>query len=272
VHSSRKAGETATACTFEAGASELVGRDGRSANESGIATWAEYWNGDTTVYVNARHRRVHYERVARDLIEHHLPTGTAAVVDYGCGDALSAHLVADACRHLFLCDSAPNVRDQLSARYAGRGNVGVIGPAEFENLPPGSVDLIVVNSVVQYLTTPEFARLLALAHGRLATGGRLVLADVIPRRVGPLQDAAELLRFARANGFLLPAAAGLVRSYFSSYRHVRERLGVLCFDEPELIAVLRQAGFEATRTYPNIGHNARRMTLVARPAGGAASH
>ena len=29
--------------------------------------WLEFWNQDTSLYVNARHRRAHYDLVARDL-------------------------------------------------------------------------------------------------------------------------------------------------------------------------------------------------------------
>ncbi len=228
-------------------------------------TWAEYWNGETTIYVNARHRSVHYDVVARDVL-HYLPGPGARVVDYGCGEALSAHRVADACAHLYLCDAAPKVRDRLAARYAGRPNIGVIGPEQFEQLPPGTIDMIVVNSVVQYLSAGELARLLAIARDKLNPVGRLLLADVIPRQVGPLRDAAELLKFAKANGFLLSAAAGLVRSYFSSYRRKRERFGLLRLDETEIIGLLAQSGFVARRTYPNVGHNVQRMTLLAVPA------
>jgi SAM-dependent methyltransferase len=229
-------------------------------------TWAEYWNGKTTVYVNARHKHVHYEAVARDILAY-LPGREARVVDYGCGEALAAHRVADACGKLYLCDSAPIVRDRLNARYTGRTDIEVIDPQAFAQLPSGSVDIIVVNSLVQYLTRAEFASLLASARDKLGAAGRLVLADIIPNHVGPLQDAAELLRFARANGFLLPAAGGLVRSFFSSYRRTREEFGLLQFDEAEILAELARAGFCGHRAYPNMGHNRQRMTLLAAPAG-----
>lgn len=228
-------------------------------------TWADYWNGETTIYVNARHKSVHYEVVARDVLQY-LPSTNARVVDYGCGEALSAQRIADACSHLLLCDSAPRVRERLAARYAGRSNIGVISPAEFEELPAGTIDMIVVNSVVQYLSASELERLLAISRDKLSQTGRLLIADLIPRHVGPLRDAMELMKFAGRNGFLVSAAAGLVKSYFSSYRHKRNRLGLLRFEEAEIMALLSRSGFAAERRYPNVGHNARRMTLLAVPA------
>jgi hypothetical protein len=224
--------------------------------------WAEYWNGETTIYVNARHKRVHYEAVVRDLLCH-LPSRHARVVDYGCGDMVAAHRLAGACGHLYLCDSAPRVRDKLIERYADQPNITVVSPQEFEALGPRTMDLIVVNSVVQYLSAAEFLRLLGIWREKLGRAGRLVLADVIPRRVGSHHDALELLKFGAANGFLLSAVAGLVRSYFSNYRQIRKSAGFLQFDEQEMLNTLEKFGFAAHRHYPNIGHNTRRMTFVA---------
>ncbi len=227
-------------------------------------TWVEYWDADTTVYVNDRHRRVHYEGVARDIVAH-VPSPEAVVVDYGCGEALSAHVVAGACRHLYLCESSGTTRTRLMQRYAQSPSIVVISVPEFEVLPDRSIDLIVINSVVQYLSLPGLERLLSLSRAKLRPAGRLVIADIIPRDVSALTDAVALLRFAAAHGFLVPAAIGLVRSFFSSYRRVRAALGLLRFDENEMIQVLHRAGFSARRHRPNIGHNAKRMTFVAQP-------
>jgi SAM-dependent methyltransferase len=227
-------------------------------------SWAEYWDADTTVYVSDRHKRVHYEAVARDIVNH-LPSPGARVVDYGCGEALSAGLVADACRHLYLCESSSNTRARLERRFAGRSSISVMSVPEFERLADASIDLIVINSVAQYLSPAELERLLAMSRAKLVPSGRLVLADVIPRNVGVLTDATQLFRFAWANGFFIPAAIGLARSFFSSYRRVRAALGLLRLDEGEAIALLGRSGFAACRHRRNIGHNQRRMTFVASP-------
>jgi SAM-dependent methyltransferase len=225
-------------------------------------TWTEYWNGETTIYANARHKSVHYQRIARDLVGC-LPGPDARVVDYGCGDALSAHVVADACAHLFLCESAQNTRDRLTDRYAGQGNIDVISVQRFEALEPATIDMVIANSVVQYLSPSSFAHFLGVCRDKLRSGGQLLLADVIPRDIGVVQDATELLKFAAANGFLLAAGTGLVRSFFSNYRQVRQHLGLLQFDEAEILSLLDQAGFSARRRRPNIGHNQQRMTFMA---------
>jgi SAM-dependent methyltransferase len=227
--------------------------------------WTDYWNQDTTIYANDRHKQVHYEGIARDLMAC-IRSPKARVVDYGCGEALSADRVAAACGHLYLCDSASRTREHLISRFGGLRNASIISPQEFEALPGGSVDLIVANSVVQYLSAGQFAAFLATSQAKLAPGGELVLGDIIPRTVGPLTDAFQLLRFAWSNGFLLAAFSGLIRSFFSSYRKTRAALGLLQLDERQVMDMLAQAGFAARRHYPNLGHNSARMTLIARTA------
>jgi hypothetical protein len=84
-----------------------------------------------------------------------------------------------------------------------------------------------------------------------------------------VRDALELFRFAAANGFLIAAAVGLVRSSLSSYPRLRRELGFLQLDEADVLRALEQAGLAGRRDYPNIGHNRARTTFVATPLPGA---
>lgn len=227
-----------------------------------MASWVEFWNGETPIYVNERHQRAHYRQIAEDILRN-LPKPSARVLDYGCGPALSADKVADACEHLYLCDSAARVKEALKVRFRERTNVSVIAPEELDVVPNGSIDLFVVNSVVQYLSGEEFRKALPVWREKLSRDGRLLLADIIPPHIGLLTDAAALLKFAAANGFFLAACAGLVRTFFSDYRKLRARLGLQLFEEKQMLALLRNSGFAAARHFPNLGHNAQRMAFIA---------
>jgi ubiquinone/menaquinone biosynthesis C-methylase UbiE len=229
-------------------------------------SWREFWNADTPIYVNDRHKIVHYQRIAED-IEKLLPGPDARVVDYGCGEALAAGRVAARCGHLYLCDGAEIVRDRLRQRLAAAGNVTILSPEEFDTVPEGSADLIVVNSVVQYLSRDQLDACLAQWRRKLKPSGRLVVADVIPPGIGPLTDAAALLRFAAANGFLIASFTGLIRTFFSDYRRVRAQLGLAHYSEAEFLKLLRDAGFTAERMSWNFGHNDARMAFEARVSG-----
>ncbi|MFM9847419.1 MAG: class I SAM-dependent methyltransferase [Hyphomicrobiaceae bacterium] len=227
-------------------------------------SWREFWNADTPIYVNDRHKTVHYQIIAADIARL-APGPDAHVVDYGCGEALAAGQVAAGCGHLYLCDGAEIVRDRLRQRLATAGNVTILSPEEFDAVPEGSIDLIVVNSVVQYLSKEQLSTCLAQWHRKLAPSGRLVVADVIPHSIGRLTDATALLRFAAANGFLAAALTGLVKTFFSDYRRVRAQLGLAHYNEAEFLRVLRDAGFTAERMSWNFGHNSARMAFAASP-------
>ena len=59
-----------------------------------MSDWIDFYDfKHSVIYVNARHRDVHYRTIAQD-IRAYVPSPTAHVLDYGCGEATSAELVA----------------------------------------------------------------------------------------------------------------------------------------------------------------------------------
>lgn len=224
--------------------------------------WIEYWDDKPTIYVNRRHREAHYRCVADGLIAN-LGEGRPVMLDYGCGEALFAGDVARRCGRLYLCDAAPSVQAELRRRFASVENIAVVAPEDLPGLPAGSIDLIVANSVIQYLSPADLDRCLDEWKRLLSPGGRLLVADIIPPAVGPLTDALALLDFGRREGFLIAAFTGLVRTFFSSYRKVRAALGLQQYEADDLIARLAAHGLTARRHQPNLGHNQSRMAFIA---------
>ncbi|MFL5043761.1 MAG: class I SAM-dependent methyltransferase [Xanthobacteraceae bacterium] len=224
--------------------------------------WLSFWNAPNRIYVNDLHRDVHYRDVALE-IRSLVPSPSATVVDYGCGEATAAHLVAEAAGALILSDGAPGVRDKLAARFRDNAKITVRSPEEVAALPPGTVDLIVLNSVAQYLDHTQFAELLALFKRLLAADGRLVVGDVIPPHTSAVGAIVALMTLAWRHGFVGPALLGLIRTLFSDYRRLRNRLGLTHYSEAEMLEALSRAGFAAHRRYPNLEHNQERMTFVA---------
>jgi SAM-dependent methyltransferase len=231
----------------------------------GASDWASFWDQPHSIYVNARHFDAHYRDIARGIVGL-LPGPDARVIDYGCGEAIHADLVAAAAAELILCDSAPSVRARLSRRFADNRKIRMLAPDEIARLPDGSIDLVVANSLVQYVTPAELDRLLQLWRRLLAPRGVLIVADVIPPGDGVLTDTRALLRYAARNRFLVAAIVGMGCTVFSRYRKLRARLGVARYGEAEFLAKLAAAGFAAERLPFNLEHNPARMTFRARPA------
>jgi SAM-dependent methyltransferase len=226
--------------------------------------WLAFWDSSHSIYVNTRHKDVHY-RVIAEQIAALVPGRAARVLDYGCGEALHADLVAAAAGELMLCEGAPGVRAGLATRFAGQAKIRVLAPEGLAGLPEHTLDLIVLHSVAQYLTPAEADSLFALFHRLLKSDGVMVVSDIIPPEIPAATDALALLRFGAANGFFFAALFGLVRTLLSDYWRIRSRFGLTRYAEAAMIQKLAAAGFTARRDPANIGHNQARMAFFARP-------
>jgi SAM-dependent methyltransferase len=226
--------------------------------------WIAFWDAKHPIYVNERHQVAHFRRIAQDIAAYVPEGGNAAMLDYGCGEALSAGLVAEKVARLILCEPAPNVRAALAGRFAGNSRIAARKPEDVATMPAHSLDVVVMHSVLQYLSASDFDALLALFYRLLKPGGLFVLGDVIPRKVSALGDALALLRFGRQEGFTGAALCGLMRTRFSSYWRLRKSIGLARYDDAEVTAKLEAAGFTVERARTNIGHNNKRMTFLAR--------
>ena len=227
--------------------------------------WIDYYDSTHTIYASKLHRDLHFQIVARDIVGY-ISSPDAVVLDYACGEALSAARVADACGRLILAEPAPGVRGRLIARFAPNTKIRVRSLDELRSMNEKSVDLAVMNSVAQYMTAAELDSAFAVIRRLLKPGGRLVMGDVLRPEVGMARDVIALLRFALAHGFLKDALIGLISTALSDYRQLRSRVGLQRYGEAEMIAKLQAAGFSAARAQVNMGHNPWRMTFVARPA------
>ena len=225
--------------------------------------WIDYYDSTHTIYASKLHRDLHFQVIARDIIGY-ISSPDAVVLDYACGEALSATKVADACGKLILAEPAPGVRGRLIARFAPNTRIRVRSLDDLRKMAEKSVDLVVMNSVAQYMTPIELDSAFAVIRRLLKPGGRLILGDILRPEIGMGRDVMALLRFAARHGFLKDALTGLLSTALSDYRQLRTRIGLQRYSEEEIVAKLARAGFTASRAHLNIGHNPWRMTFVAR--------
>ena len=227
--------------------------------------WIDYYDSTHTIYASRLHRDVHFEDIARHIIGY-IDSPDAVVLDYACGEALSAAKVAAACGRLVLAEPAPGVRARLTARFAGIGTIEVRSLDDLHDIAEQSLDLAIMNSVAQYMTEPELDGAFTLIKRLLKPGGRLVVGDILQPDAGMGRDIAALLQLAWKHGFLKDAVWGLVRTALSDYRQLRTRIGLKTYSEATMLAKLAAAGLTAVRAPTNIGHNRWRMTFVAQHA------
>ena len=232
-----------------------------------MADWRSFWDGEHAIYVDQRHKTVHYQEIAKGILAHlaDVPAGASAVVlDYACGEALEAAEVAGRCARLVLCDGAPSVVAKLAERYAPDPKIAACTPEDLDGvLADGSTDLIVVSSLIQYLSRSDFEALLDRFATKLRPGGRFVLADVISPDAGMVADILALLRNGARHGYFVSALVGLVATAISPYRKIRSELGLATYSSDDILGLLRSHGFTANRHEPNLGLSPHRMTFVA---------
>src|ERR1700744_3918896 len=227
--------------------------------------WIDYYDSTHTIYASRLHRDLHFQLIAKDIIGYISSPG--AVVPVYCGDeALSATEVAEACGKLYLAEPAPGVRGRLIARFAPNTKIRVRSLDDVRKMPEKSIDLVIMNSFVQYMTPEEFDAALVNIRRILKPSGRLVLGDILKPEVGMVTDVLALLRFGAKHGFLKDALKGLASTALSDYRQLRTRVGLQRYSEDEISEKLAAIGFTVSRAHFNIGHNPWRMTFVARQA------
>ena len=181
--------------------------------------WIDYYNSTHTIYASKLHRDLHFQLIASDIIGY-ISSPDAVVLDYACGEALSAARVAEACGKLYLAEPAPGVRGRLIARFAPNTKIRVRSLDDLRKMDEKSVDLVVMNSVAQYMTPGELDQAFAVVRRLLKPSGRLVLGDILRPEVGMARDVIALLRFAATCGFLRDALVGLVSTALSDYRAI----------------------------------------------------
>ncbi len=227
-------------------------------------SWREFWNGTHSIYVNARHRTLHYDLISKDIAAL-IPGQDACILDYGCGDAEASETIAARTGMLYLYDAATTVQQRLHERFGHNNKIIVLSSDALEALPDQTLDLFIANSMIQYLSYAEFEALLDTAKRKLKDNGRLIIADVIPAGANAVDDAKALLTFAWVGGFLLAALAGLASTFFSDYRKLREQIGLTRYAPQDMETLFAAHGFRARRASKNIGHNQTRMMFVGEP-------
>lgn len=221
-------------------------------------TWLDFWTREHAIYAGDRHREAHYRRLAEDIPALVELTGRT-VLDFGCGEALATPRLAAHCGRLLLYDPVPGKAE----RWRGSPGVTVLTQAEWLGLPAGSVDVMLVVSVVQYLPMAEFQGLLERCQALLRPGGTVLFADVVPPDVPLWHDVGTLLRAGWHHGFFVLALLALLRIWRSPYRRLRSRAGFATYTSEQFISCLSAHGLGAHRLPRNVGFSRDRMAFLA---------
>jgi ubiquinone/menaquinone biosynthesis C-methylase UbiE len=261
----RRGAEPAQAMWSISGGNPCVGpHHVRPRPDSAMRSWLSYWNAPNASYVNERHKRAHYDVVFAGA-RPHLPRGPGRIVlDWGCGD----EKIADVSGAVILYDAAATTRQRLRERYGGHPRIHIVD-GDSSEVQPNSIDLVIINSVIQYFSDEEFDSALRRIHVLLTDEGALLLGDVINPGTPMFRHVTTFLRFAGENGFLLPAVLALARTSMSSYRSLQREIGLATYAPTQIVQKLEQRGFVAQQLPENIAVSPYRTSFIARKQGAA---
>jgi ubiquinone/menaquinone biosynthesis C-methylase UbiE len=228
-----------------------------------MKSWLEYWNRPNGAFVSEWHKRAYYERLFSN-VQSFLPRGPgSAMLDWGCGEALAAERMAAECERVYLFDPTELVRSRLHRRCGDHSHITVIDAEQLRRLSSGSLDLILINSVIEYLNRAELLTALSDLSRLLRDSGRFLIGDVISPGTALWQHVVVFLTFAYQSGFMASAIVGLLCKFLPSYNSVQRGHGLSKYSEAELMNVFQLCKLDGKRLSRNIAVSPIRSSYIA---------
>ena len=249
-------------------ASHHAGSEGLVEKSQVTTAWREYFDGlkdqsplyrvQAALYVDSLRAAVGLQHDQR-------------VLDFGCGFGFVAALLAPLVTEVGWWDPSPNMRS------AAERNTTRFPNARFCDLSAMSLtesrgstwreapfDLILINSVAQYMAPEELWAWLSQWRTMLAPKGQLVLSDLIPPHHSSLSDVASLIRLGRLHGSALRAANDALGGV-ARYWRTRRALPLTSVSRADLARQAAAADLDVTFLPENLTHFRKRWAAVLGP-------
>ena len=230
--------------------------------ETGEKGWIHHFETIDDNIELFRHEAMDYTRRLQAAIE---LTPELTVLDFGCGLGYAAEILAPKVGSLEVWDAAAKMRERSLDRLRSRTNVRL---AQFDGSIDAQADacfdLILVNSVVQYMSGYELGLSFVCWHKLLKPHGRLVISDIPPPHSSVSTELVEVLRFAVKNQCL----ATVVRQapkFLGDYLAARKNIPFLKLHSHHLGALAFLANLRLSILPSNLTYRSQRLTAVLTP-------
>lgn len=225
--------------------------------------WRAYWEDIADDQHVFRIEAGDYAKRVKRLLQ---PDRRMRALDFGCGFGHTARELAPEMGTIALWDASSAVRRQARARVGGLANVEFLDMGSPEALrQSGQFDLILVHSVLQYMSEQEIRHWLAQWRELLKPDGRLVISDLAVPGASAAHELLNYLAFARRHGFFWNALFSGVRE-LARYWKVRNSRPLTVVSQGTLEDWAKQVGLSTEWLPENLSHRQSRACAVLRPA------
>jgi cyclopropane fatty-acyl-phospholipid synthase-like methyltransferase len=226
-------------------------------------TWAAYWEEMEDKQRVFRIEARDYAARVRDALR---PAANFTVLDFGCGFGHAARELAPDVARIVLWDASSAVRRQARERIAHVTNAELLDVEALDaSALADTFDLILVHSVVQYMSVDEIRSWLNRWRQMLKPGGRLVLSDLIVPGAGGLHELISYLWFALRNGFFWNAfISGLTET--AHYMKARRSRPLTTVTRDVVNGWATGSGLKPEWLDRNLSHRQTRATVILQRA------
>ncbi len=241
-------------------------RDARELRASTVvaddsSAWDAYWAALPCRHVLFTTEARHYVDRLADVVP---LTPSVRVLDFGCGVGLAAALLAARVGSVTAWDRSAAMRRLAARHLRGIGNAELRDPAGEDGAALDRWDLVLVNSVLQYMRPVQAAEWLPRWRAWLAPAGRLVVSDVVTDGGGRgerFREAIDVLVFHARHGGLRRAAYERLSDVVRYWRAARAA-PLTRFDRDTLTRIAAAAGLRAEILPRNLTCRPRRLAAV----------
>ena len=225
-------------------------------SQSEVNNWDNYWNSSS---INRDIMQVWGAYFARSYEKNFGFKKSDVVLDFGAGFGNVSYYLKGKTSHIYLYDKSDYMSEVLRHNFKKFDHIDIL---ESLKQIDKKVNIIIINSVLQYMTPDELKSMLNNLKSICDKHTRIIISDIIPNNYSKLADFliqlwlglkfgffSKLMVYAISNTFFSPSMS-LSTSYLTTY------------DEDEIISILNEFQFTSEKMKSNFTLSKKRYTLA----------